>query len=365
MFDVFLVLTRNELRGYFRKKAAVFWVLVFPSLLLTVMVLAFGRASTLGPVNIAFAGDSTSVVARSCRADVEQVFAKGEPVKVKFVPDGAPVDTSAGDSVRLIWPDGKDVGATRVLYDFNGQLGTKAAARMVEMAMIGCVGRLRGVPASSAVQFQDESSTKPPFDYGNFFTTGILIMAFMMIGMDSTTTAIAALRERNTFKVYVCFPVSRFVFLASLITARIVLMLLSATTLLLVARYGFGVKLPLWQPQALRAVPVLIIGGGMLLSFGTLLASRTRSLAEAELLCNVTYYPLLFFSDLTIPLGGAPDPVKNVLKLLPTNQFAVALRSVFIDGAGYAQVAIPLAAMTFWGLLFLTMGSLRFRWYQE
>ena len=52
-------------------------------------------------------------------------------------------------------------------------------------------------------------------------------MAFMAIGLNSTTTAIA-LRERNTFKLYVCFPVSRGVFLAALI-ARMIMMALSAS----------------------------------------------------------------------------------------------------------------------------------------
>jgi ABC-2 type transport system permease protein len=183
--------------------------------------------------------------------------------------------------------------------------------------------------------------------------------------MNSTASGIGALRESNTFKIYVCFPVSRRVFLAAMICARIVMMLLSAATLMLVARYGFGIHLPLWQPQALRALPVLLIGGAMLLSFGILLASRGRSLAEIELWCNLTYYPLLFFSDLTIPLTAVPDWMRAVLKVIPTNQFAVALRGVFLDDRSYAQVAFPLVTMICWAVVCFTLGTLRFRWHQN
>ena len=125
-------------------------------------------------------------------------------------------------------------------------------------------------------------------------------MAFMAIGLNSTTTAIASLRERNTFKLYVCFPVSRGVFLAALIVARMIMMALSALVLLTVARVAFGIALPIATP-GLRALPIVLLGAAMVLSIGVLLASRTKSLAAAELACNVTYYPLLFFSDLTIP----------------------------------------------------------------
>jgi len=356
MFSVFFILTRNELRGYFRRKASVFWALIFPTFLLGVMLVAFGRSNSLGEVLVAFDGNISSTVAQSCRRDIEEAFAKA-PVKARFSGE------SAADTVRVVFPDGD--APARVLYDFAGPLSSRAAARTIEIAMVGCVARAHGVAPDSVVRFENTSTGKSPLDYGYFFATGILVMAFMIIGMNSTADGIATLRERNTFKIYVCFPVSRLVFLASVLTARIVMMLLSATVLLLVARYGFGIQLPLWRLQALRAVPVVLIGSAMLLSFGTLLASRGGSLAEVELWCNLTYYPLLFFSDLTIPLTAVPSWLRGVIHLIPTNQFAVAMRGVFIENASYAQMAFPIVAMTCWALLALTLGTLRFRWYQD
>lgn len=360
MSNVFFVLTRNELRGYFRRKASVFWSLIFPVFLLTVMLVAFGRSNVLGQVRVAFAGETGSAIAQSCRTDIEAAFASGGPVQAQFVPDAS----DAADIVRVVFP-ARDTEPTRVIYDFNGPIALKAASRTIEIAMVGCVGRARGLPPDAVVRFENTSLGKAPFDYGNFFATGILIMAFMIIGMNSTANGIAALRERNTFKLYVCFPVSRFVFLASMICARIVMMILSATILMLVARYGFDIHLPLFQPQALRALPILLMGSTMLLGFGILLASRGRSLQEIELWCNLTYYPLFFFSDLTIPLTAVPDWLHPLLKVIPTYQFAVAFRGVFIDNASYAQMAFPLVAMTCWTLVCLTLGTLRFRWHQD
>lgn len=349
MLDVFLVMTRNELRGYFRRKASVFWALIFPVFLLTVMLFAFGRSSSLGTARVTLAGSAR------CRPELEAAFADSDTVKASFVPDG-------GD-VRVAFPD-DPLQPARVSYDFHGAIATRAAARTIEIALIRCTARARGLPPEAAVQLED-AAAKRPIDYGNFFTTGILVMAFMIIGMNTTAHGIGALRDRNTFKIYVCFPVSRVVFLASIVCSRCVIMLLSTLILFLVARYGFGIAIPLWQLQMLRAVPVLILGGAMLLGFGILLAARGRSMSEIELWSNLVYYPLLFFSDLTIPLAAVPDWMRGVLKLIPTNQLAVALRGVLVDNASYAQLVFPLATVACWAVLALTLGTLQFRWHQE
>jgi ABC-type multidrug transport system permease subunit len=115
----------------------------------------------------------------------------------------------------------------------------------------------------------------------------------------------------------------------------------------------------------LRALPILLLGGAMLLSFGTLIASRGKSLAEIELWDNLTYYPLLFFSDLTIPLTAIPDWMRGALKVIPTYQFAVAFRGVLLDDASYAQVAFPLLTMLCWTVVCFTLGTLRFQWHQR
>ena len=361
MAKVFAMLVRNELLGFMRSRSSLFWALVFPVFLLTVMLFAFGHSSSLGQVDVAFAGAPDTTYAQACRREIETRLSQSGTVQPRFVAAGATASSAERLTVVLAATDGQP---TRVRYDFNGSLGVRAASRIVEMALARCTAEQRGIHTGELVRFENSLPAQRPFDYGTFFATGILIMSFMAIGLNSTAASIATLRERNTFKLYVCFPVSRMVFLGALIAARMVMMALSALVLLLVARFGFGIALPLWSAAALRAVPVVLLGAAMILSFGVLLASRAQSLAAAELACNVTYYPLLFFSDLTIPMNGAPSWLKDGLKLIPTNQFAVTLRGVLIDGAQYSHFAIPLAGMALSTLVFLLIASRAFRWHQ-
>ncbi|MET3552573.1 ABC transporter permease [Burkholderia sp. 567] len=356
MTKVFLILVRNELLGYLRSRSSLFWTLVFPVFLLSVMLFAFGGSGSLGTADIAFdVPGGPSAYSRACEAQIVDSLSHSDTVKATFGRG------TAADRVTVVLGADEHTPAT-IRYDFNGSLAVKAASRVVEIALARCAAQRLGVPAAQA-RFENSAPARRPFDYGAFFATGLLVMAFMAIGLNSTTTAIAALRERNTFKLYVCFPVSRGVFLAALIVARMVMMALSALVLLTVARVAFGIALPIAGPDGLRALPIVLLGAAMLLSIGVLLASRTRSLAAAELACNVTYYPLLFFSDLTIPMHDAPAWLKTALAFLPTNQFAVALRGTLLDGASYVQLAPQLLGMAASTALFLFAAARLFRWH--
>ena len=49
MTKVFLILVRNELLGYLRSRSSLFWTLVFPVFLLSVMLFAFGGSGRSAP----------------------------------------------------------------------------------------------------------------------------------------------------------------------------------------------------------------------------------------------------------------------------------------------------------------------------
>lgn len=363
MLSVLAILTRNELLGFFRSKSALFWALAFPILLLTVMLMAFGHRGSLGTVKVEFVEAGVQASSNtSCQVAIQQAFAGGDPVKADFstVSNTAAI---AADTVRIVFPAGD--GPLQVQYDFNGQLAVRAAARVIEIAAVRCSAAQRGIVSADLVHFEDTASGAKPFDYGQFFTTGILVICLMSLGIMSTALSIASLREHNALKIYACFPVPKLVFLASILVSRVVMMLISVGSLLLVARFGYGIDLSLWSVQTLRALPVIVLGGVMLLCLGTLLASRTASIKETELLCHLIHYPALFFGNLTIPLNDAPAWIKNFLSVIPINQFVSVLRQVMLDGASLPSLWLPLMTLAGWTALFLSAATFMFRWHKS
>ncbi|QLL12567.1 ABC transporter permease [Pseudomonas chlororaphis] len=362
MFSVLALLTRNELLGFVRSKSALFWALAFPVLLLTVMLMAFGQRASLGVVNIELVSGPSDPPESHCQAAIKQAFAAGNPVQGRFT--SASVSTTVPiNTVRVVGAVG--AAPLSIQFDFKGPLPVRAAAHMIEMAALRCSAARQGIVAADLVRFEDMPSGAPAFDYGLFFTTGILVIVLMSMGIMSTALSIASLREHNALKVYACFPVPKLVFLASILLSRVVMMGLSASTLLLVARYGYGIQIPLWTIQTLHALPVILLGGAMLLGMGLLLASRASSVKETELLCHLVHYPALFFGNLTITLAEAPSWIRHLLSVMPINQFVDVLRQVWLDGASLPSVSLSLLSMVGWTTLFITAATLLFRWHKS
>lgn len=361
MVNVLLLLIRHDLCAFVRSKSALFWALGFPVLLLTVMLLAFGQANSLGRVNIERPALDPHTPAARCLAAIEQSFASGSPVQGQFSSLGPP-DSVPDNTVRVL--PGAAEHAWQIQYDFHGAVAVRAGARLIEMALLRCSAAPPGNGANARIRLQDYPSKTPPLDAGLFFTSGILVIVLMSQGILSTALSIAALREHNALKVYACFPVPKLIFLASIVLSRILLMALSSTALLLVARFAYGIEVPLWSLQTLHALPVLLLGGTMLLSLGLLLASRTDSVKQTELLCQLVHYPALFFGNLTLALDAAPDWLQRLLGAVPINQFVGTLRQVWLEGAPLSSAGLAMLSLAGWTLLFFTAASVTFRWHK-
>lgn len=110
------------------------------------------------------------------------------------------------------------------------------------------------LPAAQA-RFENAAPARRPFDHGALFATGIFVMALTAIGLDSTTT-----RSRRCANAI---------------------------------RSSCTCAYPSRADGDDRAAGARARDG------------RGQSLTAAELACNVTDYPLPFFSDLTIPMHDA------------------------------------------------------------
>jgi ABC-2 type transport system permease protein len=124
MTKVFLILVRNELLGYLRSRSSLFWTLVFPVFLLSVMLFAFGGSGSLGTADVAFVvpGGATPY-SRACEAQIVESLSHSDTVKATFDGRGA-----AADRVTVVLGNDERTPAT-IRYDFNGSLAVKAASR--------------------------------------------------------------------------------------------------------------------------------------------------------------------------------------------------------------------------------------------
>jgi ABC-type multidrug transport system permease subunit len=66
----------------------------------------------------------------------------------------------------------------------------------------------------------------------------------------------------------------------------------------------------------------------------------------------------VFFSYHNFPAWSIP-----VIQKFPLTMMADGIRSVFIEGAGFAEVGMPILILSAIGLVFFTVGMRIFRWH--
>ena len=132
MTKVFLILVRNELLGYLRSRSSLFWTLVFPVFLLSVMLFAFGGSGRSAPRTSHSSSRRRDPYSRACEAQIVDSLTHNDTVKATFDGRGA-----AADRVTVVLGNDERTPAT-IRYDFNGSLAVKAASRVVEIALARC-----------------------------------------------------------------------------------------------------------------------------------------------------------------------------------------------------------------------------------
>lgn len=94
-----------------------------------------------------------------------------------------------------------------------------------------------------------------------------------------------------------------------------------------------------------------------------LTASRTGNLEIGNGLINAITTPMMVLSGVFFSYHNFPEWAVSFIKLLPLTLLADSVRSIFIEGSGFAEIAIPFLALSAMGVVFFTVGLKYFKWH--
>ena len=370
MLNGFRILCINELLSILREKVALFWIFFFPFFFLAIMLLSYGQQSLFGRQRIEIVDHDRSVVSRKYIDKVRDTFASSSVLQGDVVVlDGATAEPVRDGVVRATIPRGfaqafadSKLVDVKVAYSYASGLSTGVAARVFSVLTTHFNAENTNAVLPAKLQFVNTTRTQA-LDHLQYLLTGILVMGMMTAGMNNTCVGIVAQRERNTFKLMSCLPLTPLAYLASIVTARLIVLFVAAFVLLIGSRFAYDIALPLSAPQLLNAAALILVGGVTLLCMGVAMSGRIARLPTAIVVCNVVYLTLLFASDLTMPLSSYPESVKPILMALPTSQFVAALRAILIQGATVVSQWKTLLSLCAWSAVCLIVSRLTFRWH--
>jgi ABC-2 type transport system permease protein len=170
---------------------------------------------------------------------------------------------------------------------------------------------------------------------------------------------LATFREKHLLRRVYITPMPPWVFFASLVVYRMVLLAAQATLLVAVGALVFHVRI-IGNP--VQIVAILMLGTATFVSLGTIIGALARTTESANNIASIMSVPLAFLSDAYVPIDRFPHAVASTLRLLPSTQFIETFRDVAVYGAPLSGYGVWIAALVLWTIAGTAVSARTFRW---
>lgn len=338
-----LVLAR--LREFLREPHAVFWVYVFPLVLMSTLGVAF-RNHGPDPARI--------IVVQGPQAESVYVELKSDPrFQATLCDEQEALRRFRVNRVDLIVKVSTEV-PNRYDYYFDPSRGESVLARQsVDNFLQQAAGR------RDVAEVRNHEIDEPGGHYADFLVPGLLGMGLLGGGLWGIGYAVVDMRIRKLLKHYYATPMKRSHFLAALAISRLVFTITEVLLLLVFARVTFGV---VSQGSYLALSAVILMGAIEFSGIGLLVGSRAQTMEALSGIMNAIMLPMWIGSGVFFSTERFPEMVQSALFLLPLTPLIHALRTIMLEGASLFSLGADLALMAGWGCVTFVLALCWFRW---
>ncbi|MEJ2721764.1 MAG: ABC transporter permease [bacterium] len=179
-----------------------------------------------------------------------------------------------------------------------------------------------------------EPLTVPGTRYIDFLIPGLIAMGIMMSSLWGMSYGMVEKRSKKLLRRMVATPMKKSHFLVAVMTVR--------TAMLIV---------------------IFLAGNIAFAGIAIFFSARTANTEVANGLINVVSLPMMVMSGVFFSYHNFPEWIIPFIRWMPLTMLADGMRSIFIEGAGYAGVAFPSLVLVVMGVVFFAAGLRVFRWY--
>jgi ABC-2 type transport system permease protein len=194
-----------------------------------------------------------------------------------------------------------------------------------------------------------------------YYVPGLAALGIIAGSFVNLVISVTAQREAGVLKRRRASPVPASVLIAGRALTAIVVALAVMTVLLLIGRFGYGVRLHTGTLPAV--VLTAIVGAIAFCCLGYALTTAINSADAAQPVVQAIMLPLYFISGVFIPNVVLPRWLRDVAEFFPVQHLAHGLRRGFDPatlGSGISW--LDLGVLALWGIAGLTVALVRFNW---
>lgn len=356
----FWSLVSSDLKGLFRNRMALFWVVMAPIFFIVIFGLVFGsQDDQTFSVGLAVEDDSPAAtgllegfkavpvleVHEGEREAEIQALLDGERRAVVVIPAGLGTALSAGKRTDL-----------EVYHDPSQLTTSQAIVAILNQVVEEMDRRLSG--RAALLNIERKTVQTRGLEMINFLIPGVLAMSIFQLGL-FTAVPIVSQRERGILKRLGATPLPRSTLLFSHLTMRLIVGVFQTVLVIGLGRVLFGVQMLGSWPLLLGFV---VLGVLTFIALGTVIGSLARTEEAGVAFTQMINFPFLFLSGIFFPVDSMPGFMQPVVKAIPVTYLGDALRQVIVTGSAIAPLPLDALILGAWLVVCLGVSIRFFRW---
>jgi ABC-2 type transport system permease protein len=225
--------------------------------------------------------------------------------------------------------------------------------------------KLRNIIGSGEILSVENTSEIKPLTitgtrYIDFLVPGLITMGVMMSSLWGISYGIIEKRSKKLLRRLVATPMKKSHFLIALITVRVAMNFIEALVLLLFAIITFNITI---QGSISALILMFIAGNIAFAGIAVFVSSHTSNTEVGNGLINAVVMPMMILSGIFFSYHNFPDWSVKVIQVLPLTMLTDGIRSIFNEGAGYNEVALPVLILSATGIILFGAGLKIFKWH--
>ena len=192
---------------------------------------------------------------------------------------------------------------------------------------------------------------------GTVLTMGILGNGLWGAGMRSVQD-----REANILRRFKVTPISPLPLLVASMVSGLLLYLPVIALIAGLAHFIYAMPLP---QHWISLVVMASLGVCALRGIGLILAAISNTMAEANILIQILYMPMLFLSGTTIPSSVLPAWAQTVAEFMPATYLVAGFQGIFFRNQSLAENLPAVGALLLTAAMGLFLAMKLFRWEKE
>jgi ABC-2 type transport system permease protein len=231
-------------------------------------------------------------------------------------------------------------------------------AQLTYMKLNGIIGKGKSIISESNPDIKPLTVTGTR--YIDFLVPGLITMGVMMSCMWGISYGLIEKRSKKLLRRLVATPMKKSHFLIALITVRIAMNFIESSVLFLFALFAFNMVI---QGDISALILMFLAGNIAFAGIAVFVSSHTSNTEVGNGLINVVVFPLMVLSGIFFSYHNFPEWSIPVIQKLPLTMLTDGIRSIFNEGAGYGEVALPILILTATGVVFFSAGLKIFKWH--